>query len=114
REIENATLAVIELSCQKHQTVDEESDVRGAREDRRRGRNLQRVAQLLNERFGRRQVLDDVEEQDIVILAQIDRAEPVIQIVEDERIEFNAGAGRYAIHAGPPAPPLAPQHAADV
>ena len=59
-------------------------------------------------------MLDDVEEQHVIIITQIDRAEAVVEIVEDERVELHTGSQWHAIHARHTAPPLTAQHGADV
>ena len=77
-------------------------------------RDLQGPPQLLDERFRRREMLDHVEQQDVVVVRGIHRRNTVVEIVKHERVELHARAEWILVDASDAAVPLTAQHGADV
>ncbi len=80
--VENARLPVVELTEEQHQPLNEEGDIR-----RRQHQRLRRVLELrpqpLDERLGFLQVLDDVEQQQVVGLADVE-GQLVVEVLNED------------------------------
>jgi hypothetical protein len=73
RQVQDTALAVVELAEEEHQPVDEEADVGGAHQEAHAGRQAQRQPHPLEELLGRGEVLEHVQQQHVVVGAEIER-----------------------------------------
>ena len=78
------------------------------------GEKLERRPQLLDERLGRREVLDDVEHQHVVEVAGSTGGKPSLRSWRMNAIELDARAERKLVDAGHAAAASPAQHRADV
>ena len=70
-EVEDAALTVVELSEQMHEPVDNEADVASADDYTHVRRPSERIAKLRDEIFRRREMLDHIQYQDVVVPSEV-------------------------------------------
>ena len=99
-QVEDAAFAVVELADQQHQAVDEKPDVGGAHEQLGVRRKLQGGPKLLDERLRRRQVFDDVEQQDIVVVSAIEPGKPSLRSCSTNPSSSTPRTERKLVDAG--------------
>ena len=78
--------------------VDDEADVAGGDDELEARRELSGCAQPLEERLGGREMLDDVEQQHVVEVAQVRPASRPVEIVQDERVELDGRERELSRH----------------
>ncbi len=98
RAIEDAGLAVVELTAEEHEPLHEERDV-GRGQDERLGVVLELLSQLVEEALGVAQVLDHVEHQQVLVLPRVELRR-VLEVLRDHLDVDDRHRGRVPVDDG--------------
>ena len=98
-EVENAAFTVIKLAQEEHKPSDGEADVAGGDDDLHGEVRLGAAAEFVAEFFGRREVLDDIEDENRVHIIEGAGEGIRVEIGDVEFIERAGVVGAELVHA---------------